>query len=187
VNDLVDTVPVYRPVRVVYRVEGKLRRCIRRHRVDVGFAVQDVVRRDREQAFAVEVFEGLVEEEEDGTLVLDEDPEEVDRVDRSNHRVEDRFARVVFAFEDLLEEGIVAEPVVLVCNFYRRMQAHRFDVHRHNQLDRVEGRLDDWGRLEVDRRDLEEPEVVDRGTSGKAQDVPCRKTETRVSLQKEDE
>jgi hypothetical protein len=54
------------------------------------------------------------------------------------------------------------------------MQAHHFDIHRHNHPDRVEDmfHLVDWGRLEVDRMDLEELEVVDRGTSGKAQDVP---------------
>ena len=124
----------------------------------------------------VEVFEDLVVEEEDGTPVLDGDPEEVDRVDRNNRRVEGRFAGVVFAFEeeDLPEEGIVVGQEVLVCDFYRRMQAHRFDIHRHNHPDREEGmfRLVDWGRLEVDRMDLEELEVVDRGTSGKAQDVP---------------
>jgi hypothetical protein len=124
----------------------------------------------------VEVFEDLVVEVEDGTLVLDEDLEKVDRVDRSNRRVEGHFAGVVFAFEeeDLLEEGIVAGQVVLVCDFYHRMQAHHFDIHRRNHPDRAEGmfHLVDWGRLEVDRMDLEEPEVVDRGTSGKAQDVP---------------
>jgi hypothetical protein len=39
----------------------------------------------------------------------------------------------------------------------------------------VEGTLllVDLGRLEEDRMDLEEVEVVDRDTFGKAQDVPC--------------
>lgn len=85
--DSADVLPFYRPGQVVYRIEGRLKRCTRRHRVDVANGDQDVVQRDREQAFVVEVFADLVAVEEDDTLVLDEDLEEVDRVDRSNRRV----------------------------------------------------------------------------------------------------
>lgn len=81
---------------------------------------------------------------------------------------------VAFEEEGRLEEGIV-EPVVHVCNSYHHNQVHRHEIHRHNRLDRVEDMLlpVDSVPLEEDRMDLEEVEVVDRDTFGKAQDVPC--------------
>lgn len=135
--------------------------------------VQDVVQRGLELAYGVEVFADLVVG--DDTWVLDGDLEEVDRVDHNSRRVEHCFVEEVVAFEEgRFEEGI-AEPLGHVCNSYHHKQVHRHDIHHHDRLDRVEDTLllVDLRCLEEDRMDLEEVEVVDRDTFGKAQDVPC--------------